>query len=112
MYNKFFKYYFLGAWDGVKYYMNPDLSRMSDPKVWVEAGTQIFFSYALCKGQLISLGSYNKYSTDLYKHVWLLSAFNSGTSFLSGFAIFSILGFMAQERNLPIEVCSFLKLED
>ena len=92
--------------------MNPDLSRMSDPKVWVEAGTQIFFSYALCKGQLISLGSYNKYSTDLYKHVWLLSAFNSGTSFLSGFAIFSILGFMAQERNLPIEVCSFLKLED
>lgn len=92
-----------GAWNGVYYYMVPDMERMKDPKVWVEAGTQIFFSYALCKGQLISLGSYNKFNTNLYKHVWWLSAFNSGTSFISGFAIFSILGFMAQERGIRIE---------
>ena len=38
-----------GAWDGVYYYMVPDMEKMKDPKVWVEAGTQIFFSYALCK---------------------------------------------------------------
>ena len=38
-----------GAWDGVYYYMVPDLDKMKEPKVWVEAGTQIFFSYALCK---------------------------------------------------------------
>ena len=38
-----------GAWDGVYYYMVPDLNKMMEPKVWVEAGTQIFFSYALCK---------------------------------------------------------------
>ena len=45
-----------GAWDGVYYYLNPDMERLKDPKVWVDAGTQIFFSYALCKGQLTSLG--------------------------------------------------------
>lgn len=91
------------AWQGVYYYMVPDLDKMKNPNVWVEAGTQIFFSYALCKGQLISLGSYNKYNTNIYKDVWLLSAFNSGTSFISGFAIFSILGYMAGERNMNIE---------
>jgi len=37
------------AWEGVYYYMVPDLEKMKNPKVWVEAGTQIFFSYALCK---------------------------------------------------------------
>ena len=31
-----------------------------------------------------------------------MCAVNSGTSFFSGFAIFSVIGFMAQEQNLPI----------
>ena len=38
-----------GAWNGIYYYMVPDTEKMLEPKVWVEAGTQIFFSYALCK---------------------------------------------------------------
>lgn len=32
----------------------------------------------------------------------LLGGLNSGTSFVSGFAIFSVLGFMAQEQGVDI----------
>uniref|UniRef100_A0A3Q3FMC5 Transporter n=1 Tax=Labrus bergylta TaxID=56723 RepID=A0A3Q3FMC5_9LABR len=56
-----------GAMDGIIYYLYPDISRLSDPQVWMDAGTQIFFSYAIGLGFLTSLGSYNTYNNDCYK---------------------------------------------
>uniref|UniRef100_A0A8C5E5H3 Transporter n=1 Tax=Gouania willdenowi TaxID=441366 RepID=A0A8C5E5H3_GOUWI len=84
-----------GASAGIKFYLYPDL-------VWIDAGTQIFFSYAICLGAMTSLGSYNKYKYNCYRDCLLLGALNSGTSFVSGFAIFSVLGFMAQEQGVDI----------
>uniref|UniRef100_A0A8C8VMC6 Transporter n=1 Tax=Pelusios castaneus TaxID=367368 RepID=A0A8C8VMC6_9SAUR len=50
-----------GAFQGVLFYLYPDITRLTDPQVWMDAGTQIFFSYAICLGCLTALGSYNKY---------------------------------------------------
>ncbi|XP_072307836.1 sodium- and chloride-dependent taurine transporter-like [Eucyclogobius newberryi] len=91
-----------GASAGIKFYLYPDLNRLMDPEVWIDAGTQIFFSYAICLGAMTSLGSYNKYKYNCYRDCLLLGALNSGTSFVSGFAIFSVLGFMAQEQGVDI----------
>lgn len=38
-------------------------------QVWIDAGTQIFFSYAICLGAMTSLGSYNKYKYNSYRQV-------------------------------------------
>uniref|UniRef100_W5NK54 Transporter n=1 Tax=Lepisosteus oculatus TaxID=7918 RepID=W5NK54_LEPOC len=91
-----------GAAEGIKFYLYPDLGRLADPQVWMDAGTQIFFSYAICLGCLTALGSYNKYSNNCYKDCLALCFLNSGTSFVAGFAIFSILGFMSYEQQVPI----------
>ncbi|PWA24592.1 hypothetical protein CCH79_00011725 [Gambusia affinis] len=102
-----------GALRGIHFYLYPDLGRLSDPQgmnrspesasqVWMDAGTQIFFSYAICLGCLTALGSYNKYNNNCYRDCVCLCFLNSGTSFLAGFAIFSILGFMSFEQNVPI----------
>ncbi|XP_066510399.1 sodium- and chloride-dependent GABA transporter 2-like [Hoplias malabaricus] len=91
-----------GALDGVIYYLKPKHTYLTDPQVWMDAGTQIFFSYGICLGSLTALGSYNKFNNDCYRDTFLLCLLNSGTSFVAGFAIFSVLGFMAQEQGVHI----------
>ncbi|XP_022432983.1 sodium- and chloride-dependent betaine transporter isoform X4 [Delphinapterus leucas] len=91
-----------GAYEGIIYYLKPDLLRLKDPQVWMDAGTQIFFSFAICQGCLTALGSYNKYHNNCYRDSIALCFLNSATSFAAGFVVFSILGFMSQEQGVPI----------
>uniref|UniRef100_H3DB51 Transporter n=2 Tax=Tetraodon nigroviridis TaxID=99883 RepID=H3DB51_TETNG len=91
-----------GAFLGIKHYLYPNITRLADPQVWTDAGTQIFFSYAVCLGCLTTLGSFNDYKNNCYRDSFFLCLLNSGTSFLSGFAIFSILGYMSQKQGVDI----------
>ncbi|CAL8330483.1 unnamed protein product, partial [Boreogadus saida] len=91
-----------GAMTGITYYLYPDLSRIADPTVWRDAGTQVFFSYAVCQGVLTALGSYNKYNNDCYRDTYALCCLNSATSVFAGFAVFSIMGFMAHSLGVDM----------
>ncbi|XP_063350214.2 sodium- and chloride-dependent GABA transporter 2-like [Pelmatolapia mariae] len=97
-----------GAFEGVMFYLLPEPSRLIDPQVWMEAASQIFFSYSIGVGSLTVLGSYNKYNNNCYKDSLMLCLLNSGTSVVAGFAVFSVLGFMAHEQGVPIAEVSFL----
>ncbi|XP_068611638.1 sodium- and chloride-dependent GABA transporter 2-like [Brachionichthys hirsutus] len=91
-----------GALIGIQFYLYPDLGQLADPQVWMDACTQILFSFAICLGSITALGSYNKYNNNCYKDCFLLCCLNSGTSFVAGFVVFGILGFMSYEQNIPI----------
>ncbi|XP_008407030.1 sodium- and chloride-dependent GABA transporter 2-like isoform X1 [Poecilia reticulata] len=91
-----------GAMDGLAFYLYPDPTRLVDPQVWMDAGAQVLFSFGICQGSLTALGSYNQYNNDCYKDTFVLCLVNGGSSFVAGFAIFSVLGFMSYEQGLPI----------
>nr|XP_061802878.1 sodium- and chloride-dependent creatine transporter 1-like [Nerophis lumbriciformis] len=91
-----------GAINGIEYYLKPDWSKLKEAQVWVDAATQIFFSYAIGLGALTALGSYNRFHYNCYKDAFVLAVVNSGTSFFAGFVVFSVLGFMASEQGVDI----------
>ncbi|CAD5217579.1 unnamed protein product [Bursaphelenchus okinawaensis] len=83
-----------GALDGLVYMFTPDLTRLYDPEVWLEAATQIFYSMGLGFGGLIAFGSYNPIKNNVKKDTLLLSAANLVTSLYTALVIFCVLGYM------------------
>uniref|UniRef100_A0A671LDE5 Transporter n=1 Tax=Sinocyclocheilus anshuiensis TaxID=1608454 RepID=A0A671LDE5_9TELE len=88
-----------GAMNGIRAYLHIDLEKLNDPQVWIDAATQIFFSLGAGFGVLIAFASYNKFENNCYRDAILTSTINCITSFFSGFAIFSVLGYMAHQRE-------------
>lgn len=91
-----------GSLDGVIFYLKPDIAKLKDPRVWVRAASQIFYSLGVGFGSLITFGSYNKFNNNCQRDAVLVSCINCGTSFFAGFVVFSVLGFMA--KTLKVEV--------
>ncbi|XP_031438247.1 sodium- and chloride-dependent betaine transporter-like [Clupea harengus] len=92
-----------GAMDGIKYYLYPNLHRIADIRVWVDAGTHVLFSLTVCQGVPTALGSYNKYNNNCYNDCIGLCILNTCTSIFAGFVVFSVLGFMAHVLGMPVE---------
>lgn len=92
-----------GAVDGVIYYLKPDLAKLGDMEVWIDASTQIMWSYSIGNGALTALGSYNKFSHNSYRDVTIFAFINSGTSIFAGFLIFTILGHMAFLQDTTVD---------
>ncbi|XP_010790543.1 cyclin-dependent kinase 16-like [Notothenia coriiceps] len=67
-----------GALDGIVYYLKPDWSKLGEAQVWIDAGTQIFFSYAIGLGALTALGSYNRFHNNCYHFCVLQSEIGFG----------------------------------
>lgn len=49
-----------GSIDGILFYLTPQWERLLSPGVWGDASSQIFYSFGLACGSLVTFASYNK----------------------------------------------------
>ncbi|XP_067652529.1 sodium- and chloride-dependent glycine transporter 2-like [Haliotis asinina] len=91
-----------GAVDGIVFYLKPDLTRLLDLQVWLEAMIQLFYSLCPGWGVIITLASYNKFQDNTLRNSAVLTFCGEGTSLISGLVIFTVLGFMANSVGVGV----------
>jgi solute carrier family 6 (neurotransmitter transporter, creatine) member 8 len=92
-----------GAINGIIYYLKPNWEKLAQFQVWSDAGTQVFYSYGIGIAALVALGSYNHFHHNSYRDVVIFTITNTFTSILSGFVIFSVLGYMSHIQGVEID---------
>lgn len=91
-----------GAIQGINYYLTPNFRVLLEPKVWLAAYGQIFFSLGVAMGTLIVYASYLPKDSDISVNAFITSLADTGTSFFAGFAVFSTLGYLAQSTGVSV----------
>lgn len=91
-----------GAIEGISYYLTPNFSRLLDVNVWLAAYAQVFFSLGVAQGIMITYASFLKKKSDITNNAVIISLADAGTSFLAGFTVFSIVGYLAASQGVGI----------
>ncbi|KAL7381232.1 hypothetical protein ABVT39_002532 [Epinephelus coioides] len=87
-----------GSVDGIKFLFTPDLDELMNPATWLDAGAQVFYSFSLAFGGLISFSSYNPVHNNCEQDAVIISIINGCTSIFAATVIYSIIGFRATEQ--------------
>ena len=97
-----------GAIDGISYYLTPNFSRLLDVNVWLAAYAQVFFSIGVAQGIMITYASYLKKKSDISNNAFITALADTGTSFLAGFAVFSVVGYLALSQGIGVDQLGIL----
>ncbi len=79
-----------GALEGVKFYLNPDFSKIT-PTLFLDVLGQVFFALSLGFGVMITLSSHLKSDENLIKTATITCVVNTLIAVLAGFMIFPSL---------------------
>jgi len=99
-----------GASDGIELYVGKrsDITVLgSEPTVWTEAVTQIFFSLSVTFGTMTAYGSLVPRTEPAFLNSMVVACANCSFSFIAGFAVFSSIGHLAYLKGVDVSQVNF-----
>ncbi|XP_037130381.1 solute carrier family 6 member 19b [Syngnathus acus] len=87
-----------GSLSGLKFLFTPELSELANPSTWMNAGAQVFYSFSLAFGGLISFSSYNSVHNNCQQDAVIISIINGITSVFAATVIYTVIGFRATQQ--------------
>ncbi|MDH3393670.1 MAG: sodium-dependent transporter, partial [Desulfobulbaceae bacterium] len=94
-------HYLHADWTKINLFAADPEVRKGAGEVWAAAFGQIFFTLSLGFGIMITYASYLPEKSDIGKNALITCTINCLYSFVAGFAVFGIVGFMAHSQNVP-----------
>eukprot|EP00578_Thalassiosira_sp_NH16_P030313 CAMPEP_0181078506 /NCGR_PEP_ID=MMETSP1071-20121207/1523_1 /TAXON_ID=35127 /ORGANISM="Thalassiosira sp., Strain NH16" /LENGTH=621 /DNA_ID=CAMNT_0023159827 /DNA_START=28 /DNA_END=1893 /DNA_ORIENTATION=- len=93
-----------GASAGIQFYIGKfELSELGKLQVWATALGQILFSLSPGFGTAITYSSFVSHKEDVYRAGMIVCVANTAFSLLGGFAVFSIVGYLAEQEGKTVE---------
>lgn len=106
-----------GAGGGIKKYLQGEVNKFEglsgealkqakvdddliQEKIWGDAAGQIFFSIGICMGIMTSYGSYNPIRKPIIMDNMIIALTNSAVSFIAGFAVWTVVGYLEAQKSL------------
>lgn len=88
-----------GAAEGYAYLFSPDWSAMAEPKTWVYAMGQAFFSLSIAGSGTVVYGSYLKSDVDIVSSAKYVAVFDTAAALLAGLVIIPAVFAYGMEPN-------------
>ncbi|KAL7454735.1 hypothetical protein ACHAWC_006343 [Mediolabrus comicus] len=93
-----------GANLGIEFYIGKfDTGKLTEFSTWAAACSQILFSLGSGFGTAVTYSSFVDRKEDVYKASMIVCFMNSAFSIIGGFAVFSIIGWVAQRTGQTVE---------
>ncbi len=80
-----------GFQDGLRFFLTPDFTVLSEPRIWSAAFGQVFFSFSVGMGVLLTYGSYLSTDADVPRSAAAIAAADLLVAVLAGVVIFSVV---------------------
>ncbi len=91
-----------GAAEGLNTLFTPDFTVLTQPKIWLAAYSQVFFSLSVAMGIMITYSSYLPKDSDVVNTAFITGLANSAFEFTVAIGVFGILGYMAAQQGVPV----------
>ncbi len=91
-----------GASAGLNTLFTPKFEMLKNPKIWLAAYSQVFFSLSVAMGIMITFSSYLPKDSDVVNTAFITGFANSAFEFTVSIGVFGILGYMATQQGVPV----------